>query len=156
MENGNVFKKVRQDAGYSWSLGNWRSAPFPYLEERPWTPRVIGGRPCFVACDTADLDAEGAFGRACWCVVWGERAGPWFDDVGRLEAFRDRPLYIARCDGPAGPLYHAVWDEAISQGYNHQISLVLGPDGVAALPLRARAGGPAEPLNWRPLAQVRS
>jgi hypothetical protein len=150
------FRKVRRSAGFCWIRGAWSSAPYPCLEQRPWTPRLIGGVPCFVACDTADLDAEGAFHRAKWCVVWDREAGPWFDDVGRLESYRDRPLYSVRADGPDGPRYHAILGASISQGFRHQIALDLRTEAVYARPLGTtpRPGDSGERLTWSPLPEM--
>ena len=118
------FVKVRSGDLWSWRWRGWTSPAFPYLEDRPWTPTVIGGQPCFVAANNALLDEPSRHTPllgAKWCIVWGDRRGPWFEDVSNLSDFGGRPIYIARESNGTASLYVVVWGDKRSQDFGHQI-----------------------------------
>jgi len=94
---------------------------------------VIAGRLCFVACDTPDVDGEiglERFRAANWCVVWGDAAGPWFDDVHGLTEFKGQPVYIARAKAKSDYEYCVVWGNRRSQGFPFQISCRIENDRI--------------------------
>lgn len=150
------FVKVRSGDQWSWQWRDWTSPAFPYLEDRPWTPTVIGGRPCFVACNNPHLndpDRHVPFLGEKWCVVWGDRRGPWFDDVSNLADLGGRPIYIARESNGTAPLYVLVWGARRSQDFGYQIAYEIAGDVVMVrrFDLRGGIADSAECAVWQDL-----
>lgn len=81
---GKPLSKERTGRGFCWVWGDFRSQGFEDLEERPWTPAVIGGKLCFSARE-----------KGKWRVVWGGRAGRLYDDAYDTTEFEGKPLYVA-------------------------------------------------------------
>lgn len=148
--------KKRVGEGWSWVWGDWRSPPFPYLEDRPWTPHVVDGKLCFVACDTADIEDttdHQIFKDAQWCVVWGDKIGSWFDDVTNLSEYKGHPIYLARSRNDDNYEYQVIWDDKASQSFNRQISFLIKDGTVFIRPFSQSGNSDADevPAEWAPI-----
>lgn len=152
-----AFQQVDCGDGRAWKWGDWISPSFPYLETRPWTPIIIGNRLCFVAADTAKLGCDSiarkTYENARWCVVWGEKAGPWFDDVHGLSEHKTEPIYIARKDNVGSHDYCIVWGNRRSTYFSNQISFRCEEERVFVLAFdsKGRSQPGDEVRKWLPL-----
>lgn len=150
-------EKIRDGEAWRWLWKGWRSAPFAYLEQRPWTPIVIGGRLCFTVSnlpmddDVADTPEQKAARK--WAAVWGDAAGPWFDDVARVVDIRGRPAYRAVLSEGDTHRYVAVWGDQRSQDFEEQIAIVErdGAPMIQRFDPRRGPVGPDIAPEWRAL-----
>ncbi|MBW8639359.1 hypothetical protein K1W69_19350 [Hoeflea sp. WL0058] len=145
------FEKFESPKGWHWRWGEWISPAFPYLEARPWTPLLIGGRLCFSASTNAshNLPDEEFVSdpEEKWCVVWGDEAGPMFKDVLDTTELDGRPLYIAVRSTATGYQYHIVWHDKISQGFDRQITFRVEEGRPLIYLFHSASGGAGTPIE---------
>lgn len=156
------YRKVETPEGWRWHWNDWLSPACPYLEHRPWTPRVIGGKLCFTACSNGLYNQDAAARRPDderWRVFWGDVPGPWFHDVTNLGSYQERPLYIAVDAHAGGYRYLLVRDNQISQSFDHQIRYRIDGETVAISlfdPSGRATTADAIVPHWEPLDRMGS
>jgi hypothetical protein len=107
MDESSDWRRERVGSKSCWVWRGWRSAPFDELEERHWTPLVIGDRLCFTARQS---------GR--WHLVFGDDVSPAYDDAFGTVEWQSKPLYQAR----NGNDWFLVWGTQRSQTFPFQVS----------------------------------
>jgi hypothetical protein len=109
-----LWRREPVGSKWRWIWNGWASPAFEELEERGWTPRVIGGHLCFSAREN---------GR--WYVVHGDDPGPGFDDAYDTVDYKGLPLFNAR----NGDDWFLVRGKMRSQSFPVQISFRIEEDG---------------------------
>jgi len=99
--------RIRDGDKWRWQWQGWTSSAHEYLEERSWTPWVIGGELCFSARNGNK-----------WTVVWGDRCAREYDDAYDTTDCNGVPLYVAR----EGQNWLLVLGSRESQRFPQQVS----------------------------------
>lgn len=148
-------EKVGRGGLWSWTWRGWTSKPFAYLEDRPWTPQIIGNRLCFVAASVNIESPDVDYNDLRWCVVWGDEQGPWFDDVSWVGVFRRTPIYVARQGISSNNQYFVVWDEKCSQPFDEQIRIKeIGGTTVAISKTAREQSEKPHDIHWQNLINI--
>lgn len=132
---GKSLEKIRVGEAWTWRWGDWSSSSHEYLEERPWTPRLVANQLCFAARD-GDI----------WRVVWQDRVGAAYDDVYDIEEHEGLPLYSAR----SGDQFLVVLGDRESQRFPSPILKKICDGQLLLLRHPSEPGEPGVEPRWQP------